>query len=90
MSNEIFASDMFVDVTEEQQQMIAGGTDYKGGANGVDFKDIVDTSFKNITKAFAVDLKVKSDKDGSAVFQNVEAMKDITDTAAKVKKLLKL
>ncbi len=81
MSNEIFASDMFVDVTEEQQQMVTGGSGYDYSKYPA-FEDLIKTKFDSKENFFALDTDVVASKQGAAVSQKFAAQKAIYSAEA--------
>jgi hypothetical protein len=61
-------SELFIDLSNEQEEIISGG---------IDFKDLIATSFSQESLGFAT--TVKSGKGGSEVIQLVTAEKTFTD-----------
>jgi hypothetical protein len=78
MSNEIFASDMFVDVTEEQQQMVAGGGGYDYGKYFPGFKEVAKSDFSQAFKSFTLKTATFADAKGAGT------MKELSTEQAKV------
>ncbi|MCX7594478.1 MAG: CTB family bacteriocin [Fischerella sp.] len=80
MPNEIFASELFTDIAEEQQELVAGGSYdyYKYPA----FEDTIKTLFNSKENAFMLDTDVVASKQGAAVSQKFAAQKAIYSAEA--------
>ncbi|MBW4614537.1 MAG: CTB family bacteriocin [Desmonostoc vinosum HA7617-LM4] len=68
MSHLTMQSELFIDLSNEQEEIVSGG---------IDFKDLIATSFSQESLGFAT--TTRSGKGGSEVMQLVTAEKSYTD-----------
>lgn len=77
MSNEVFASELFVDVTEEQQQLVSGGD----GKYYPGLKELAKSKYEAATKKFELNVMTEANAKGAST------MKSITFDTAKLESL---
>ncbi|AFY90290.1 MAG: hypothetical protein CLLPBCKN_005872 [Chroococcidiopsis cubana SAG 39.79] len=63
-------TELFVELSDEQQQLVAGGYSYPGGGDGQSIYDILNTSLKENKSVQHLKVGIASTRDGSYVEQD--------------------